>query len=190
MDLEKGEIKGVINFIDVFITFLEIARSHPVSEFRTSFEYNASTRIPQFLPAIFLYSCIPVPCGRYTTKLRSCNTRATILDGIWIKKKEKKREISAPTNFFPRKERKMFRAFSKSGASLNHPNYILRERRKGNGVIFIFVSLKKKKKKHCHTRLTDVRMRLALISIHCVNQVFLPGYFHGGGEESLNYTQN
>ena len=134
-------------------------------------------------------SCIPVPCGRYTTKLCSCNTRATILDGIWIKKKEKKREISAPTNFFPRKERKMFRAFSKSGASLNHPNYILRERRKDNGVIFIFVSLKKKKK-HCHTRLTDVRMRLALISIHCVNQVFLPGYFHGGGEESLNYTQN
>ena len=126
-------------------------------------------------------SCIPVPCGRYTTKLCSCNTRATILDGIWIKKKEKKTEISAPTNFFPRKERKMFRAFSKSGASLNHPNYILRERRKGNGVIFIFVSLKKKKKKHCHTRLTDVRMRLALISIHCVNQVFLPGYFHEGG---------
>lgn len=124
-------------------------------------------------------SCIPVPCGRYTTKLRSCNTRATILDGIWIKKKEKKREISAPTNFFPRKERKMFRAFSKSGASLNHSNYILRERRKSNGVIFIFS--KEKKKKHCHTRLTDVRMRLALISIHCVNQVFLPGYFHGGG---------
>lgn len=96
-------------------------------------------------------SCIPVSCGRYTTKLRSCNTRATILDGIWIKKKEKKREISAPTNFFPRKERKMFRAFSKSGASLNHPNYILRERRKDNGVIFIFVSLKKKKKALPHS---------------------------------------
>lgn len=39
----------------------------------------------------------------------------------------------------------MFRAFSKSGALLNHSNYILHKRRKGNGVIFIFSKEKKKK---------------------------------------------
>lgn len=137
-------------------------------------------------------SCIPVPCGRYTTKLCSCNTRATILDGIWIKKKEKKREISAPTNFFPRKERKR----GKCSAHFQKvaPSWIIRiifYIKEGRVMAWFLFSLKKKRKKHCHTRLTDVRMRLALISIHCVNQVFLPGYFHGeGGEESLNYTQN
>lgn len=104
MDLEKGEIKGVINFIDVFITFLEIARSHPVSEFRISLEYNASTRIPQFLPATIPVFLSPAEDIRRNFAVVTHAPRYSMVFGL--KKRKRKERISAPTNFFPRKERK------------------------------------------------------------------------------------
>lgn len=130
-------------------------------------------RIPQFFPATILYSSIPVPARRYTTKLRSCNTlcACTRHRTRWYLDKKKKKNfkrhstkrklyLERDSEFFPRKKeerkKKIFHAFSESGAPFvapNYPNYtiyILRVARKGrkdNGVIFISVSREKIEKK-------------------------------------------
>lgn len=115
-----------------------------MSEFRTSLEYNASTRIPQFLPATIPVFLSPAEDIRRNFAVVTHAPRYSMVFGL---KKRKRKENFRSNEFFPPKGKekgKMFRAFSKSGAPLNS-NYILRKRRKGNGVIFIFIFLKKKK---------------------------------------------